>query len=324
MLAAESQRLACQSIDQLAPDDELLRRYADSRDEEAFAELVRRHGSLVLGVGRRVLGDHHAGEDILQATFLLLAKKADQIRWQRTIAPWLYSVAYRIAKKAQRRRRTIASLSELVPVSSGRGPSDPSQPLLWKEVQSAIDEELSRMSDALRGPLVLCYLQGRSRDEAAESLGVSFATLKRRLEHGRNLLRERLTRRGLALSAFGGVLAIEERTLPAAAAHEIARAITIGNASRVATSLLSGTFAGGKKAVVLSLLTILGLGVGLLFIPTPQPAPSTTIVSEPDNPATAIVDVSRDSLPDGAVSRLGTTRLRPARYDRDNGVLAGL
>ena len=87
MLATELQSLARQSFDQLAPDDELLRRYAETRDEVAFAELVRRHGSLVLGVGRRILGDRQAGEDILQATFLLLAKKADQVRWQRTIAP---------------------------------------------------------------------------------------------------------------------------------------------------------------------------------------------------------------------------------------------
>src|SRR5580700_9377482 len=101
MLAAELQRIALQSTELLAPDDELLRRFAESRDESAFSELVRRHGSLVLGVGRRLLGDHHAGEDILQATFLLLARKADQIRWQRTIAPWLYSAAYRIAMKAR-------------------------------------------------------------------------------------------------------------------------------------------------------------------------------------------------------------------------------
>jgi RNA polymerase sigma factor (sigma-70 family) len=311
MLAAELQRLAFQSIDQLAPDDELLRRFAESRDEAAFAELVRRHGSLVLGVGRRILGDHHASEDILQATFLLLSKKADQIRWQRTIAPWLYSAAYRIAKKSQRRRRALAPLPESIPESPGKTATDPAQPLLWKEVQSAIDEELAWMSEGLRAPLVLCYLQGRTRDEAAQSLSLTLATLKRRLERGRNVLRARLTRRGITLAAAGAAIALDDRVLLSASAHEIANTVIRGKVPSAAASLLNGTFSAWKKIIAVSVAAIFGIGAGLLMTATPQEEPRQLVDLGPEKPPPATVDVSRDSLPDGAIARLGTTRLRP-------------
>ena len=185
-LVADIQRLAMQGADSLAPDNELLQRFAQKRDESAFTELVRRHGSLVLGVGRRVLGDHHIAEDVLQATFCLLARKADAVAWKRTIAPWLYSVAYRLARTARRRRRPVQSLSPTHLVAAGDARSDPSVPLLWNEVAQVLDEELGRLSEPLRTPLVLCYLQGHTRDEAALSLGWTLATLKRRLEQGRN------------------------------------------------------------------------------------------------------------------------------------------
>src|SRR5262249_55529474 len=127
-------------------DDELLRRFARSRDEAAFAELVRRHGTLVLGVARRVLGEHHAAEDVLQATFLLLARKAWRVRWRRSVAPWLHAAAYRLACKARRRQlRRPAPLRADAP-----GGDSPEQPLLWQEVRCALDEELARLSDPLR------------------------------------------------------------------------------------------------------------------------------------------------------------------------------
>src|SRR5262249_6349111 len=170
-------------------DDELLRRFARARDEAAFAELVRRHGTLVLGVARRVLGEHHAAEDVLQASFLLLARKAWRVRWRRSVAPWLHATAYRLAGEA-RRPRAPQPVLQSIEVASDAGPE---RPLLWEEVRSAIDEELSRLSTPLRTPLVLCYLQGLTRDEAALRLGWTLATLKRRLERGRNLLRVRLT-----------------------------------------------------------------------------------------------------------------------------------
>src|SRR5262245_30909504 len=119
-----------------AGDDELLRQFALSRDEAAFAELVRRHGALVLGIARRVLGEHHAAEDVLQASFLLLARKAWRVRWRRSIAPWLHAAAYRLACEA-RRRRMRQPTSRSIEVAND---ATPDRPLLWQEVRCAIDE----------------------------------------------------------------------------------------------------------------------------------------------------------------------------------------
>src|SRR5207248_6579794 len=112
-----------------ASDDELLRRFALSRDEAAFAELVRRHGTLVLGVARRVLGEHHAAEDVLQASFLLLARKARLVRWRGRIAPWLHAAAYRLACEARRRRaRQPASAGAQPPAPADDSAPPPDQP----------------------------------------------------------------------------------------------------------------------------------------------------------------------------------------------------
>src|SRR5207248_659731 len=101
-----------------AADDELLRRFDRTRDEAAFAELVRRYGGLVRGVARRVAGDHHAAEDVLQGTFLLLARKARTVRWRGRIAPWLHAAAYRLACHARRQTRRPEPLSD-VPAVDG-------------------------------------------------------------------------------------------------------------------------------------------------------------------------------------------------------------
>src|SRR5438067_2037897 len=112
-------------------DDELLRRFAHGRDDAAFAELVRRHGAMVQGVARRALGDHHAAEDVLQATFLLLARKANEIRWQRSVGPWLYAAAVRLTRKAARRRSRYPESFAIVPTVAANAPPD--RPVLWQE-----------------------------------------------------------------------------------------------------------------------------------------------------------------------------------------------
>ncbi len=311
MLAIQLHRLAEQSAEKLLPDCELLARFARSRDESAFAELVRRHGSLVLGVARRVLADHHAAEDVLQATFLLLARKAPAINWRPNIAPWLYSAAYRLAMKA-RKRRKFATLSAAPHATSS---ANADRPLLWDEARSAIDEELSRLSRPLREPLVLCYLQGRTRDEAAKALGWSLATLKRRLERGRKVLRARLTRRGLALTALGAAIALDDHAVSNISAHELANNIAKSAISASAAALLeSGSLATWQKlAIVFLLFGLMGIGGGWLvgLAPALVEPPEQPPIAGPQLPATKTIDVSGDPLPEGAVARLGTTRLRP-------------
>src|SRR5262245_24396950 len=139
-------------------DAELLAAFATRRDESAFAELVRRHGGLVLGVARRVAGDPGAAEDVFQATFLLLARKAPSARWGPTVGPWLYQAARRIGLRARARaaRRRLLPLGPDVPAPA----DDPAAGLAWAEVRAALDGALASLPARLRDPLVLCYLQG--------------------------------------------------------------------------------------------------------------------------------------------------------------------
>jgi len=171
-------------------DAELLALFTDGRDEEAFADLVDRHGPMVLRVCRRALGLSADADDAFQATFLELARSAKSIG---TCVPgWLYRVAVRISRKALRRRAKFETHVE------PEDPNDPFATVEWKEVRGLLDEEIDRLPSKWRSPMVLCYLESLTRDEAANRLGLSLRTLHRRLDEGRLLLRERLTKRGLA------------------------------------------------------------------------------------------------------------------------------
>src|SRR5262245_59654484 len=175
------------------PDHDLLRRFAAGRDEAAFHALLMRHGPMVLGVCRSLLPAEADAEDAFQATFLVLAHKSASIRRAAALAGWLHGVAARTARKVRAesiRRRTHerqAAVAEAAP------PGD----MTWREVQRVIHEELGQLSERHRGPLALCYLQGRTLDQAAAQLGLAKSTLKVRLERARAVLRARLVRRGL-------------------------------------------------------------------------------------------------------------------------------
>jgi RNA polymerase sigma factor (sigma-70 family) len=187
--------------DPLVSDQELLRRYA-AGDQGAFAGLVRRHASLVLGVCQRALGNVQDAEDACQATFLVLARKARTGKWQACVANWLYTTARRVARNA----RVAASRRA---AREGKAARTESVALLdqmtGRELATILDDELDQLSEKYREALVLCYLQGLTRDEAAVRLGVPVATLKRRLERGRKRLGDALTKRGVTIGT--GLLA---------------------------------------------------------------------------------------------------------------------
>jgi RNA polymerase sigma factor (sigma-70 family) len=196
------QQLASRTVQAEATDRQLLERFARERDEEAFRVLVRRHGPLVLGVSRRSLRHRQDAEDCFQATFMVLARKAGSVHWHESIAGWLHQVATRLAaeirvRDARRRRRERIAVAEAPPVN-GESTS-------VRELGSAVDDELGRLPERFRLPLLLCYLQGQTRDQAARRLGVSLRTLERRLQAARAMLGQRLARRGITLSA--GLLA---------------------------------------------------------------------------------------------------------------------
>jgi RNA polymerase sigma factor (sigma-70 family) len=196
-------RVAAEATFAALTDAELLGRYTDAREEAAFEALVRRHGPLVLGVCRRILVDAHAADDAFQATFFVLAKKARAIRKSESVASWLHGVARRVATRARESGRTRRWYERRW---RQRPQADALQDVAWRDVGAILDEEIRRLPDRVRAPFVLCYLEGATNDAAARGLGCPAGTVMSRLSKAREILRARLTRRGLVLSA--GFLAV--------------------------------------------------------------------------------------------------------------------
>lgn len=176
-------------------DGDLLHLFVAKQDENAFALLVQRHGAMVMGVCRRVLQHQQDSEDAFQATFLVLSRKARSISRRESLSSWLYKVAYRIAlrarttlakRKGQERESFVA-----LQTSSEESATD----LGW-----LVDEEVRRLPEKYRAPVLLCYLQGQTNEEAARSLDCPTGTVKIRLSRARDMLRKRLQRRGMAVA----------------------------------------------------------------------------------------------------------------------------
>jgi RNA polymerase sigma factor (sigma-70 family) len=242
-------------------DGELLRRFVAAREEAAFAGLVRRHGAMVLGVCRRLLDDAHEAEDAFQATFLVLARRAAAVRKQDSVASWLYAVAYRVSLKAR-----AAATHRQKPGGEAAEPAstaDPAAEAAWRELRPVIDEELSRLPEKYRAPLVLCYLEGKTNEEAARLLGWTKGTVSGRLARARDLLRPRLARRGLALAAGSvAVLLAQRGAAPSSAAlvETTANAVLTGSLSAPAAALARGVI---RAMFVKKLTTLAALVVGL-------------------------------------------------------------
>jgi RNA polymerase sigma factor (sigma-70 family) len=181
-------------------DAHLLERFALQHEDAAFAALVRRHGPLVLGVCRRVLHNPHDAEDAFQATFLILARKAQTIRKSDALGSWLYGVAYRVALKARaravRRCEREAEACQHLPSNGEKTET--------AELRALLDEELNRLPNNYRAAVVLHHLEGRSVEEAARQLGWKEGQFRGALYRGRLLLQERLRRRGAPVA--GGIL----------------------------------------------------------------------------------------------------------------------
>jgi RNA polymerase sigma factor (sigma-70 family) len=306
-----------------APDEQLLARFLDG-DEEAFATLVRRHGALVHATCRRVLNHEEDCEDVFQATFLVLARQARSIRQREALGAWLYGVARRLALRARvataRRRRH----EQQAPPRAESGCADD---LTWRDLRRVLDEELGRLPEKYQAPLVLCYLEGHTQDEAADALGWKKRTLKARLAEGRRRLRGQLTRRGLSLSAALAVPLLCTRPAPARVSEEMA----------TTTARAAVLYAGGKAdgAIPARALTLAERGLPTMFLAKVQAtlaAIVTTVLlggmvlllakGTADSPRSlvaekALVDQAGDPLPAGAVLRLGTGRFRHSGWHKN-------
>ncbi len=312
--------------DATAGDAELLDRFLASREEPAFAALVQRHGPLVLGVCRRLLRDEQDAEDAFQATFLVLARKAASIRKKESLGAWLYEVAFRIAVRlradAARRKLHERQAPEVSAV-------DATDPMLWQELAAVLDEELNRLPEKYRRPLVLCHLQGRTHAQAARELGVPAGSLSRHLQRARELLRERLAGRGFTLPAalLGTVLTRQAATacVPLSLVDATTRAAflaAVGEAAGVsarAVALAEGVVKTMsvlklKLAIVLAAVgAVLAASVGAAVWQSSAANPPEARGEQPPKAAPAAkprTDRLGDPLPPGAIERLGTLRFR--------------
>jgi RNA polymerase sigma factor (sigma-70 family) len=261
-----------------ATDRQLVERALAHQDEAALQAIVYRHGAMVYRVCWRVLQHSQDTEDAFQATFLVLAEKLRLLRKRASLASWLHGIAYRVARRARaqaealRRRENQASLPACLPPDE----------VAWGELRAALDFQLSRLPDKWRLPLVLCYLEGRTQDEAAGQLGWSKSTLRRRLEKARGVLGSRLKERGLTaptalaavlladcLASAGPAFGLVAATVEAANGVVAGKAVdTVAAAGAVALTkeVLKTMFQNKLKnvtAVLLALLIVGALGWGL-------------------------------------------------------------
>jgi RNA polymerase sigma factor (sigma-70 family) len=202
-------------------DEDLLARFLTGEElesQDAFRALVKRHGPKVLGICRHVLDREHDAEDAFQATFLTLARKGASIRNRRVLAGWLHEVAHRVALRARARasrRRTMER--QVMTMAAPRDQADnQDEKVSWEELRPVLHEEVVRLPEKYRLPVILSYLEGKTNEEVGELLQWPVGTVKGRLSRARQLLRSRLSRRGVALSAAFVVTALSRGRVRAA------------------------------------------------------------------------------------------------------------
>jgi RNA polymerase sigma factor (sigma-70 family) len=335
-----------------AADGDLLERFARRRDEAAFAMLLRRHGPMVLAVGRRIVRQVQDAEDVFQAAFLLLARQAHTIRKRESVGCWLHGVAQRLALRLRsqtiqrsQRERQAAAMRETVPSDAA-----------WRELQSVLDEELARLPANYRAAVVACCLEGKTQEEAAGQLGCPLGTVRSRLARGRKLLHARLTRRGLTLSAaaLATALTASAATNAVAAAlvrvtHQSALRIAAGQtaSATVPLSVVALVESGMKTLTTtkVQIATVILLASGLLggivwsqaavgWVESSKPTVGEAVGLEDSTHPTRIAEEAKtdqhdEPLPADALVRLGTTRLRHGdnldflQFTSDGKVLVG-
>jgi RNA polymerase sigma factor (sigma-70 family) len=304
-------------------DAGLLERYVHRREEAAFAALVARHGGMVLRLCRRVLSDANAAEDAFQAVFLILARKAHALKQPDALPAWLYGVARRVALKA--RGQSIGLLSSAPLDESLPDPRpDPLTQLTARELLDILHEELQRLPAVQRSAVVLCCLEGRTREEAAGILGWTIGSLRGHLERGRQRLQERLARRDITLSTALAIAAVSSGEAASALLlqNTVTAALSGGigsSAAALAHSVLKGMLLSklaGVMAVVLTVAVAVSATVAVVYRPSSveHPQDNSPIAAVPKAPDAgkppARTDALGDPLPEGAIARLGTVRLR--------------
>lgn len=314
-LFREIQSLVGSLDDGALPDGQLLDRFDRQRDQTAFELLVRRYGRLVLGVCRRVLSDSHTAEDAFQATFLILVHRAGALDRTRPIGDWLYTVAFRLARRAKA-NETRRRQRETTPAQF-RGSVDPVHP---DDTAAVLHEELNRLPEKHRAPLVLTYLEGRTYEEVSKALGCPVGSVGWRLDQALQLLHRRLASRGVAAPVAGMVAiltaAVANSAVPAPLVDATVRAgvwfaggHAVGSAVPTAAVELARSTLGSMttyKLIAAGLLVAVGLCGGTAWV-SRLSAMSDKPAAEVTAPAPA---AKANDLPEGATARMGSSRLR--------------
>ena len=233
-------------------DARLLERFVACGDESAFAALIDRHGSLVLNTCESVLKDPDSAADAFQATFVLLFRKAGSIRGGDALGAWLHRVAYRTALQVRSDAARRRKIEEVAGLARSAGSAD------RDDVGAALHEEIERLPERFRRPVVLCYLEGMTRDQAADYLRCTEGTVRGRLAKGRELLRHRLERRGLTLAIPSATGA----TIPESLVATTVRTAAAGASGPVA-ALAAATSRGGILARLAAAVVVAGVGIAV-------------------------------------------------------------
>ena len=285
-------------------DRELLERFIAREEEAAFGELVRRHGPMILGVCRRILGDAHAAEDAFQATFLVLVRRARSVPWRESLGGWLHGTARRVALRARRaagERRGVSPpwlLSRRAHAAPLAEP-DPSEEAATRELRRVLDQELQGLPAKYRAALVLCDLEGKTHEQAARELGWPKGSMAKRLNGARDRLRARLVRRGVAPAA-GAVAALTSREIMAAPSAAAALLAMHGGASTTATVLAKGVIQAMWLTKIMAaaalVLTLALVGTAAGVVASRLPAAREAAPAPPENPAPPAA-ADNDALP---------------------------
>jgi RNA polymerase sigma factor (sigma-70 family) len=274
-------------------DDQLLERFVTARGEAgemAFEALVERHGPMVLRICHTILRDRHDTEDAFQATFLVLARQAASIRSRSSLGSWLHGVARRVASSA---RSAASRRREHERKAADRADSFLAEPQ-WDDLAQVLHEEIDRLPERFRAPIVLCDMEGLTEGQAAQRLGRPVGTIRSQLTRGRQRLRCQLIRRGLAPATVVLVVAragysahavvtspLVSSTIPSAMQFTVARATTAGMVSAAAAALaeefLGSMFMARIKNTVMAALVAIAIATTGAFALEPQgeKSPST-------------------------------------------------
>jgi RNA polymerase sigma factor (sigma-70 family) len=271
-------------------DGALLDRFVSSRDPEVFAALLERHGPYLLGLCRRLTAQTQDAEDVFQACFLELVRSARSISRRGSVVAWLHTVAVRTARRARARREREQQREAAVVKPASAEAAD----ITWREVRQVLEEEVSRLPEDVRAPVLLCLFQERTQEEAACELRVNPRTLRDRLDRGRARLRARLTRRGITLAVLGAVLsarpgraavpaALQQATLHGATA--LANRASLAGVVSPAVLALAGSPALAGWGAALAVVGAVLFAASTAYLVAVEPGPGPAAKVAPAGPA---------------------------------------